>query len=160
MAGRFTQAAVDALFAAMDSVVLGVNFQLGEIETRQSLTPSSIPRVDFFLKHRAPMDNRRVMQIYWERFSWLPGQINRFAAVVCAIDVVFKGDARFDNNEEILSFYTTAMIETILADPVLGGDASAAFIIGGDMAVGRGGDDSETRNVVGMEVEVHIHSPE
>lgn len=153
---KFADRAVEALGDYINSNIAA---QLRIVETDQSMTASSLTDPVEVVKARLPFDNRSpLLQVYDEGWQELAAPRNHVMVVDCTIVLGYVGDANLYNAERFCRRYMTAVRQTIMADATLGGNVAAAVITGGDSAAAIG-DDSTTRIIYTMSVDVHVHSP-
>ena len=159
MAARYIQKAVDALHTTIDG---GIAAQLRAVETSESLTSGALTDPQDVVKARLPMDNRSpLVQVFEE--SWAhdtdAGQRHSMITTFCNVVITtLSQDADLEAAELFMRRYVTAAIETVAADPSLGGSAMSAIVTGGDSAAVIG-DQSASRFAHVLEVEVRTHTP-
>lgn len=159
MAARYIQKAVDSLHATINA---GIATQLRAVETSESLTTNALTDPVDVVKARLPMDNRTpLIQVFEETWSHDTKAGQRHSIITTFCNVVLttlSTDVDLEAAELFMRRYVTAMIETIAADPTLGGSAMSAIITGGDSAAAVG-DQSASRLAHVLEVEVRTSTP-
>ena len=154
MAGeQYTDLAVLKLAEYVDA---NLPAKLRAVETAQGLTADSLTDPVEVIKHRVPFDNRSpLVEVYDDGWDFVD-QNNRLLAVDCTVTVSFMGDADIGAGEAFMRRYMTALINTLTADPTLGGSVVSAILTDGSPAISRG-DSAATRYVYAQGVEVHVY---
>lgn len=145
-----------AVVKLKDFIESNLPTQLRAVESAQSLTASSLTDPVEVIGNRAPFDNRSpLVEVYDENWDFIDLN-NKIISVDCTVTVSFISDADIGAGELFMRRYVTAVINTIMADPTLGGQVVAAILTDGSPAISRG-DNALTRFVYAQGVEVHVH---
>lgn len=152
---RFAQRAVEALHAAFES---GLVAQLRAVETAQGLESGELTNPRRIALAQLVNDNASpLVQIFDEGGTWV-SQRQDVMAIDCTVAVSWTSGTDLEEGELFGRRYLTALVQVIEEDPSLGGEVVAALLKDYDRSIF--GDQSSTRHVRALGVEVRIHTPE